>query len=324
MKQSDFYPIKFEPILKEKIWGGNKLKTYFNKNANNTIGESWEISGVEGNISIIKNGKFSGRDLRWLLKNFKEAVVGKKVFDKFGTTFPLLFKFIDAHEDLSVQLHPNDELAALRHNAFGKTEMWYILHAEENSRLILGFNQKMTKEKYQNALSAHKITEILHSENVNNGDAFFISPGTVHAIGSGIVLAEIQQTSDITYRIYDWDRPDASGNLRELHTDLALQAIDFFNKKSKLDYVTKENEPSKIISSKYFEINMLQLKQNISVDCSRRDSFSVYMCAEGNATITVNGIAESIESGETMLIPAACTEVGIATSSVKLLEVYIP
>ena len=224
---STLYPLKFQPILKQKVWGGNKLQELFQKNAEGNVGESWEISGVEENISEIANGPLKGNTLNWVLENYKEKLVGEKVFKNFGNHFPLLFKFIDAREDLSVQVHPNDLLAKARHNSFGKTEMWYILDVEKNGKLILGFNQQMDSKKYLHFLSENRITEILNVEAVKKGDAFLLKPGTVHAIGAGVLLAEIQQTSDITYRIYDWDRPDTNGKLRDLHTDLALEAIDF-------------------------------------------------------------------------------------------------
>lgn len=233
---STLYPLKFEPILKEKVWGGNKLNTLFQKEAIGEIGESWEISGVNENVSVVSNGSLKGKSLNWLLEVYKHKLVGRKVYRHFGNTFPLLFKLIDACEDLSVQVHPDDFLAKKRHNSFGKTEMWYILDVEKEGRLILGFNEKMSQKKYLKALSENRITEILKSEPVKKGDAFILKPGTVHAIGAGVLLAEIQQTSDITYRIYDWERPDTNGQMRQLHTDLALDAIDFNSSKTKLEF----------------------------------------------------------------------------------------
>src|SRR5690606_36948013 len=195
-----------------------------------------EISGVDENISEVANGALKGKTLTWLLENYKEKLVGEQIYREFGNKFLLLFKFIDAQADLSVEVHPNDSLAKSRHTSFGKTEMWYIHDVENEGKLIRGFNENIDRQEYLNALSERKISEILNSEPVKNGDAFLLMPGTVHAIGAGIVLAEIQQSSDITYRIYDWDRPDTNGKLRELHTELALEAIDFNPPKAKLEY----------------------------------------------------------------------------------------
>jgi len=319
----ELYPLKFEPILKEKVWGGNKLKTLLNRNTNGNIGESWDISGVDGSISKVKNGFLKGVSLVSLVVDYKEKLVGKKIFERFGTNFPLLFKFIDAAQDLSVQLHPGDALAKQRHNSFGKTEMWYIIDAEEDSNLILGFNKKMTEDTYLKSISDNNITKVLHSEKAIKGDAFFIKPGTVHSIGAGILLAEIQQTSDVTYRIYDWDRLDGD-NLRELHNDIALEAIDFGSTKSKLNYKKDKNEVSNLVSNPYFETNILNLTLDKDRSLKSIDSFVVYMCVAGNAEIKAKDFSEKIEFGETILIPASISEIEIKTLGATLLEVYIP
>lgn len=318
--KSAFYPLKFYPQLKEKVWGGNKLATLLGKNADGKIGESWELSGVKGNISIVSNGSLKGENLNTLIEKFGEKLIGRKVIAAYGNEFPLLFKFIDAKEDLSVQLHPDDAIAKRRHNSFGKTEMWYIQQADENARLILGFNQQMDKKSYLKALSEGTITQVLHSEKVTKGDTFFISPGTVHAIGGGILLAEIQQTSDITYRIYDWDRPDVDGSMRELHTDLALDVISFEDSNAKIEYAVTENEPVLLSKSPYFVTNLLKLSKPYQKDSSKLDSFVVYMCTEGEAIIC----GEQIKTGETLLIPAFFEQIEIITSGVTLLEVYVP
>ena len=318
------YPIKFSPILKEKIWGGNKLKQLFKKSAEGKIGESWEISGVKNDISIIANGDLKGTSLNQLIEDYKEELVGVKTYQSFGNKFPLLFKFIDASEDLSVQLHPNDELAKQRHNSFGKTEMWYILEVENNGELVLGFNQKMNETLYKKHLSENTLSEILHSEKVNKGDSYFIGTGTVHAIGAGVVLAEIQQTSDITYRIYDYNRPGIDGNLRELHTDLALDAINFNNVKTKLNYSEKVNEPVLLCKTPYFQTNKLKLSHNTNRNLAATDSFVVYMCIEGSGSMVVNGNSETFKTGETLLIPAQINSLEIKTTSATFLEVYIP
>lgn len=321
---SPLYPLKFHPILKQKVWGGTKLFELFHKNAKGNIGESWEISGVEENISEIENGPLKGKSLSWLIENYKEKLVGEKVYANFGNTFPLLFKFIDAHQDLSVQVHPDDALAQKRHNSFGKTEMWYILDVEKNGRLIVGFNQQMDQKKYLKSLAENKITEILNSLPIKKGDAFVLKPGVVHAIGAGVLLAEIQQTSDTTYRIYDWNRPDTNGELRELHTDLALEAIDFKPPKSKLDYFEAINAPTTIGTTHFFTVNKLMLTKNYVRDLEDIPSFTVYMCLEGSAILETDDFSEEIKMGETVLIPAQLPELKFITNSASFLEVYIP
>ena len=318
------YPIKFNPILKEKIWGGSKLKKLFGKKAKGNIGESWEISGVEKNVSIVSNGFLKGETISELILRFKEELLGKKVYQTYGNTFPLLFKFIDADKDLSVQLHPNDELAKMRHNSFGKTEMWYILEAENDGKLVVGFTNGINKKLYQKHLNNHTLSKILKTEKVKKGDTFLIKTGTVHAIGAGVVLAEIQQSSDITYRIYDYNRLGIDGKLRELHTHLALEAINFKNENSKLFYQEKKNVPFKICKTNYFQTNKLILNQPIKRDLKNIDSFVVYMCVEGSGNVYLNGNSECIKKGETILIPAISTLVEIKTTSATFLEIYIP
>jgi mannose-6-phosphate isomerase len=259
-----------------------------------------------------------------LIETYGAKLMGERVMSSYGSTFPLLFKFIDAREDLSVQLHPNDSLARERHNSFGKTEMWYILDAEEDARLLLGFNKSMNERSYMRYLSEKRIPEILHSEPVTRGDSFFIAPGTVHAIGAGVILAEIQQTSDITYRIYDWDRLGMDGKERELHTELALKAIDFDNLEPRLRYDSTENTPNLICRSPYFETNYLQLSGYYQRDLSDLDSFVVYMCVYGDATFVMNDRSVTVRIGETILIPACAQFIEINTQSATFLEVYIP
>jgi mannose-6-phosphate isomerase len=319
------YPLKFTPILKEKIWGGNKLKSLFNKaSKSDDIGESWEISGVEGNISVVANGSLKGKTLNELLGTFKEKLMGDKIYKQFGAEFPLLIKYIDAKTALSVQLHPSDALAKARHNSFGKTEMWYIMQGDESANINVGFTHSISKEEYLQHLKQNSLTDILNFEKVDKGDSVFIHTGKVHAIGAGVVLAEIQQTSDITYRIYDWDRVDDKGNARELHTDLALDAIDFEKKDDyQLRYEKKLNQSNQLASCEYFTTNFLPVKGEISKDYSKVDSFVIYMCIEGNATIEVSGNKEQIKMGETVLIPASCKKVNIKSEVCELLEVYI-
>lgn len=318
------YLLKFDPILKKKIWGGDKLNRVFNKANEGRIGESWEISAVEQNVSTVSNGPLKGKSLQWLIETYKEKLVGDNVLEQYGTVFPLLFKFIDAHEVLSVQVHPGDVLAKKRHNSFGKTEMWYILDADTDANLIVGFKEELSTSEYLQALSQKTLVEHLQHQRVTRGDAFIINPGTVHAIGAGVLLAEIQQTSDITYRIYDWDRPDTDGKLRKLHTDLALDAIDFTAPNSKVEYNQQMNVPVYVGSTAYFEVNKLSLSKDFRRNLDFSNSFKVYMCIAGEATIESNGHVEKVTNGETILVPAVLSSMKFNTSKASFLEVYIP
>jgi mannose-6-phosphate isomerase len=307
------------------VWGGGKLKKLYHKDAGDRIGESWEISGVKNHVSVIANGVYQGKDLNFLTAHFGASLLGKKVVAQYGLEFPLLFKLIDAKEDLSVQLHPDDAVANKRHNSLGKTEMWYILNADSDARLILGFKEHTNKEVYLDQLSKGKITEILKEVPVKEGDAFFIQPGTVHAIGAGIVLAEIQQTSDITYRIYDWDRPDVNGEKRELHTEEALDIISFMGSESAtLNFRTTWNHPVEICQSKFFRTSLLQLNHNIQLNYDKIDSFVVYMCVEGDCKVESGAHSISLLKGESILIPAIIDEVTIKTNNATILEVFVP
>jgi mannose-6-phosphate isomerase len=319
------YPIKFYPILKEKIWGGTKLVTKLNKKSTlKNIGESWELSDVEDNISVVSNGKLIGITLRELLETYKSDLIGKNNYAHFGNSFPLLIKFIDAKEDLSVQVHPNDALAKKLHNSFGKTEMWYIIQADTGSKLVIGFNKEITPDQYLNYVTEMKIPSILNYERVKAGDAFFIEPGTVHTIGSGILLAEIQQTSDITYRIYDWDRVDDKGNPRALHTDLAVEAINFSRKiEVKHNYSTFINSLNTIVKCSYFITNFIHIVGEKELDYVDTDTFVVFMCVQGRATISMGENSEIINYGETVLIPAIAEKVVITSKNCKLLEVTV-
>jgi len=321
------YPIKFKPILKETIWGGEKLMTVLNKHSDEkNIGESWEISSVDRNISIVANGKLKGESLENLLIIYRDALVGKKVFNEFSYKFPLLIKYIDAKEALSIQLHPNDKLAKERHNSFGKTEIWYVMQADEGGNLIVGFKENSNKEEYLEHLKHKSLLEILNVDKVQNGDVYFIPTGRVHAIGAGVMLAEIQQTSDVTYRIYDWDRKDTRGNYRKLHTELALDAIDY---KAQEEYRTLYNKTlnkqSNIIDCQYFTTNIIPIKGKIEIDHSNKDSFVIYMCVKGEATFHYSeDEVETVSYGETILIPAILKEFSISSKNhSELLEIYI-
>jgi mannose-6-phosphate isomerase len=321
------YPIKFSPICLEKIWGGNRLKTLLNKKYNTkNCGESWEISGVEGNISVVANGFLKGNDLSELIEIYMGDLVGDKVYEKFGNEFPLLIKFIDAQDDLSIQVHPNDELSKERHNAFGKTEMWYVVDVAEGALINSGFNQLVDKEKYLEYLENGKLIDLLKYDETKVGDVYFIPAGRVHAIGKGSMVAEIQQTSDVTYRIFDYNRKDDKGNERELHTELALDAIDFsYLEDYKTKYSTEPNKSTEIVSCKYFTTNILEFDNSLEKDYFQIDSFVIYITLEGNFEIETEAGLEKVEKGETVLIPANIDNLKLKplNGKVKLLEVYV-
>lgn len=321
---TNLYPLKFKPILKEKIWGGNKLKNLLGKSTKSSnIGESWEVSDVEGDISVVVNGDFKGKTLKELVKIYKSQLVGEKVFNQFGNKFPLLIKFIDAHKDLSIQLHPDDDLASKRHDSFGKTEMWYVIQADKDSNLILGFNRQIDKEEYLKNLENKTLTEILNFNKVKSGDTYFIETGRVHAIGAGVLLAEIQQTSDITYRVYDWDRVDDNGNERELHVDLAIDAIDFNLKDDfRINYSKSENTSNPMVSCPYFTTNYLPVNTTLEKE-NKKDSFIVYMCVNGVVEVIGDNFKEIIKKGETLLLPAIIKDYKLVSENAELLEIFI-
>ena len=321
------YPIKFRPILKKRIWGGDKLVNVLNKKSQKrNIGESWELSDVEGDTSFVVNGKLKGKSLQYLISTYKSALVGKKVYKKFKKKFPLLIKFIDAREALSIQLHPDDKLAKERHNSFGKTEMWYVMDADKDGNLIVGFKKDVTKEQYLEHLENKSLLEIMNVDNVKKGDVYFIPTGRVHSIGAGVMLAEIQQTSDITYRVYDWDRIDSKGRSRELHTDFALDAIDFkAQKQYKTDYNKTLNKSSNIVDCEYFTTNIIPVDGELNIDHSDKDSFVIYICVDGKVSLVYHDDKkENLKKGETVLIPAELDKITISSKGYsELLEVFI-
>lgn len=322
----ELYPLKFQPVFSYRIWGGNKLKTVLNKNYDEkNIGESWEISDVKDNETMVAEGDLKGQTLKQLIKDFKGDFVGNCVYDIFGNDFPLLIKFIDAKTPLSIQVHPSNELAKERHNSFGKNEMWYVMQAEKDAELIVGFNQKVAKENYVEHLNNAALNEILNIEKVKDGDTFYIPTGRVHAIGAGVLLAEIQQTSNITYRIYDYDRFDAkTGEKRELHTDLALDAIDFeFYDNYKTTYQYIANTSNKLVHSAYFKTNIIIVSGELVKDYSDLDSFVIYMCVEGSFDLVCKNKRYNLTTGETILIPATIKKVKIEAKSAILLEIYM-
>lgn len=321
------YPLKFTPIAKETIWGGNKLQKELNKDfpAEKKIGESWEISGVTNDISVVANGALKGKNLNDLILEYRGQLLGEQVYQKFGKDFPLLIKFIDANDVLSIQVHPDDHLAKERHNSFGKTEMWYMLGAEKESNLIVGFNQEVDQDLYQKKLDEGKLEEILNVEQVEKGSSYFIPAGRVHAIGKGILVAEIQQTSNITYRMYDWNRTDAQGNGRELHTELALAAIDYsLEKEYETKYSDRLNQSSQLATCEYFTTNKLIFDREIKKDYSQLDSFVIYMCLDGEFGIEYSTGNINLKKGETVLIPAELKKLVLKPKGkVEMLEVYI-
>lgn len=305
---NDLYPLKFNPIYKEKIWGGQKLATELQKDISQIerCGESWEISAVQGDISKVKNGFLKGNNLQELIEVYMGDLVGDKVYQKFGMEFPLLIKFIDANDDLSIQVHPDDDLAKKRHNAYGKTEMWYVIDAEKDAKLISGFNRDVTKKEYMKHIENNSLPKILNYEKVKTGDVFFIPAGRIHAIGKGILLTEIQQTSDVTYRIYDYNRKGKDGKPRELHNDLALSAIDFSHHKDyRTHYEKKKNDTANIVQCPYFTTNIIDFDKKITKDFSLLDTFVIYICLEGSLEVIDEKTGkESLNKGETVLLPA--------------------
>jgi mannose-6-phosphate isomerase len=319
---SKIYPLQFEAILKERIWGGEKLKTILNKPIiSNITGESWELSTVEGDVSIVSKGDYKGKALTELINEFPNEILGTAVYKRFGNQFPLLFKYLDAREDLSIQVHPNDELAKKRHNSFGKTEMWYIMQADKDSRIIVGFKEDSNVNEYIKHLENNTLVSILDNVKAKPGDVFFLETGTVHAIGAGLVVAEIQQTSDITYRLYDFDRKDAQGNTRELHVDLALEAINYSKVNTYKEYNKEVNESNTIVDCPYFTTNFIPLENEKAVVNSGL-SFVVYMCVEGSFEIEYNALTYQYVKGDTVLIPAAMQSYNLMGKA-SILEIYI-
>lgn len=324
---NQLYPLKFKPIFKDKVWGGDKIKKIFDKDFSPlpNCGECWELSGVKENLSVVVNGFLKGNNIEELTEVYLGDLVGEKVYERFGLKFPILVKIIDSREWLSVQVHPDDKLANKRHGENGKTEMWYILDADKDAELISGFNREMNKETYQEFFASKKLTDILNYEKVKKGDVFYIPSGRIHAIGPGVCLAEIQQTSDITYRIYDWDRFDTGGVSRELHVKEAVDAMDYsYYKNYKTDYSLNNNSSSNLVKSTYFTTNILSPDKTISRDYFGLDSFVIMMCVEGSATLQYEEGQEKLNAGQTVLIPADMHEVSLQPEkNAKLLEVYI-
>jgi mannose-6-phosphate isomerase len=324
---NSLYPLKFKPIFMDKIWGGQKIKTELGLDYGDlpNCGEAWMISGVKDHESVVSEGFLKDNELNELIEVYMADLVGEKIYDTFGNEFPLLIKFIDANDWLSIQVHPDDELAKKRNIGYGKTEMWYTLGADEDTQLISGFNQEMDENKYLNNLNNGTLKEIMNFEDVKKGDVFFMPAGRVHAIGPGMLLAEIQQTSDTTYRIYDWDRVGVDGIPRELHTEEALEAIDFekYNK-YKTDYKVELNDSSKVVSCDKFTTNIIEFDKPLSKDTEIMDSFIIYIGLEGDSILVWDEGEVKINKGEAILVPAYLSQISLVPkTNSKLLEVYI-
>ena len=321
----NLYPLKFRPIAHYRIWGGNKLNQAVSAELQmDNLGEIWSISGVAENISIVENGVLTGKNLQELIEIYQEKLVGKKVWEKFGNEFPLLIKFIDAAQPLSVQVHPNDEQAKKLHNSFGKSEMWYIMEAEKDSELIIGFKEGIGKSDYEKHLKTETLEEILGKIPVEKGDAVYIPAGRVHAIGAGIVLAEIQQTSDVTYRIYDYNRIDKDGKKRELHTNLALNAIDFNPiEEIKTKYDSTDNQLNALIKSPYFTTEIFTGNQEVSI--TENDEMRIYICTEGVFKFQTQNGGTQLDKYQSLLMPAKIDSYKIIPEeNSTLIEVRVP
>ena len=321
------YPLRFHPIYKQLIWGGEKLRECYGKtDAPEKTGESWEISHVEDNISLVSNGFLEGKSLEEIIQIYKGELVGHRIFERFGTRFPLLTKFIHSNDDLSIQVHPGDEYAEEHHGENGKTEMWYILDSEKDARLIVGFNQDIDRDILLEKLNDGSLKEVLHFEKVKEGDVIFLPEGRIHALGPGIVLAEIQQTSDMTYRIYDWDRVGQDGKPRELHIEHALNVLDYKAHASyKISYHSELNAPVNLVECPYFSTRLIHIDKKLDRDYATLDSFVIYMCLDGDLDIRYAGESRTrLSRGDTILIPAVFKDLSlIPNQDSSLLEIYL-
>ncbi len=324
--QTVLYPLKFKPIFKDKIWGGRKIKEQLGLDFGTlpNCGEVWLLSGLWDEQSDVANGDFEGDEINDLVETFMGDLVGESVFDKYGEQFPLLLKIIDANDWLSVQVHPDDELAEKRGLGNGKTEMWYVMQADKDAELVMGFNREMTRMDYVKVMKNNTLREVLNYEKVEAGDVFFIPAGRVHALGPDIMVAEIQQTSDTTYRIYDWDRINEAGMSRELHIPQSVEAIDFnIPDQYKIEVQDVMNKTVPVVDCQYFVTNLLQLQGEMEKDYSNLDSFVILLCTEGFFSLVWENGAVFVKQGECVLIPNIVKKVSIrAERYCKLLEVY--
>ena len=318
------YPLKFNPILKSVIWGGDRIAKFKNiTTALPTIGESWELSEVKDDVSIVSNGDLINRSLSDLIASYSRKLTGRVEMEKF----PLLVKFIDARDNLSIQVHPNDEIAKVRHQSLGKTEMWYVVDSEPGAFLYSGFSHSISKSEYETRVKDNTLIEVLQKHYVKAGDVFFLPAGRVHAIGKGIFVAEIQQNSDITYRIFDYNRTDARGNVRQLHTELAKDVIDFeVSTDLKINYSQITDCAVTLVDCSYFVVNKINLTREIIRDLVLQQSFVIYLCTSGKALLKQpNGTTVTISKGETVLVPAEIADTTIIPLfECELLECYLP
>ena len=320
--------LSFYPIFKAKVWGGQKIRTKLGKDFSpldlENCGETWEISDDSHNMSIVSSGQFKDISLRNLILKYKEQLLGHQNYANFGPKFPLLIKFIDAHQDLSIQVHPDDSLASKKHNCFGKTEFWYILDHSPNAQILYGFKTQTDQDTYLNHLKNNTLSDLLRAPKVRKGDTFFIPAGRIHAIGSGILLTEIQQASDITYRIYDYNRPDKTGQLRTLHTEDALDAIDFQDNR---DYRqnTQNIRSKNLCSNAYFSVNYHLIDKIKQINYINFDAFVIYICVEGAGYINYQHQNLDFKLGQVILLPATIDKIELqASKTMKILECYIP
>ena len=322
------YPLKFNPILKSMIWGGDKLRQYKAIDTDQkNIGESWELSGVPGNESVVSNGDFAGWTITELIKEYGAELLGRHVYETYGENFPLLIKFIDARDDLSIQVHPDDVMAQSVHGQpFGKTEMWYVVSADKDAHLMSGLSAEITPDEYVSRVDNNTITDVLCDYKVASGDVFFLPAGRIHSIGKGCFIAEIQQTSDLTYRIYDFGRLGLDGKPRELHTELAKDAIDYsVSEDYRTAYTATQNEDTPLVECEYFKTHLLDLTEPLSVDVKSKDSFMIVICLEGSGKLTdSNGSELDLKQGETVLLPASVESFALSpTTGMKLMTCYI-
>ncbi len=323
------YPLLFEPNLHTVVWGGNQLKPYKGLvPSDQPIGESWEVSAVPTSTSIVSNGVYAGKDLISVINETPDAILGKKVNEKYNGKLPLLVKFIDAKRDLSIQVHPNDEMAMREHGKMGKSEMWYVIKADEGAHLYAGFKEEITPEEYQQRVEDGTITDVLADHQVKAGDVFYLPAGRVHAICGGILLAEVQQSSDVTYRIFDYNRPGMDGKPRELHTELAAKALDYHVIDNyRTEYTDSSNKAVQIIDSPYFSVRVLEVSKQFHRDLRKYDSFIITMCIEGDCKIRVRSTDEEIllKQGNSTLIPAAIADYDIIPQigKTRILDAFI-
>lgn len=322
------YPLKFQPLLKSTIWGGEKIIPFKHLDLQQEkVGESWEISGVPGDESIVANGADAGKNLQQMMDEYKGALVGEENYQRFDGQFPLLIKFIDAQDDLSIQVHPDDELAQQRHNSRGKTEMWYVIGNDGGkAHLRSGLSRQITPQQYADMIADNTITDALKEYAVQPGDVYYLPAGRIHSIGAGCFIAEIQETSNITYRIYDFNRKDKNGNTRELHTELSKDAIDYTVEDDyRTAYTPKQNEPVELVTCPYFTTTVYDLTESMNLDYSELDSFVILIGMEGACTVTDNeGNTVELQAGESILFPATTKGLEVTPKgNVKFLETYV-